>query len=159
MNTPYRPNPYRVFFGFLIAPVAGALAYAGILAAIGTIVGSKGVIAGTATMFVIALIFAAGSTILLGVPTYLVIRRRDRLTLLNIVLASGILGWAPSLIMTSSTLWYLAAVHPWERSLPNIPVAMLQHWGLAIASGVAGGLAFWAYVIRPCPDHTHSVAS
>jgi hypothetical protein len=99
-------------------------------------------------MFIFALIFAVVSTIILGIPAYLVLRRRDRLNLLNVALASGVLGWAPSLLFTGSELWYLATIHPWDRSLPSFPVAMLQHWGLAFASGVAGGLAFWAYITR-----------
>jgi hypothetical protein len=159
LNTPYRPNPDRVFFGFLLAPVAGAFAYASAIAIIGIIMGAREVAEGAASMFVFALIFAVGSTVILGIPAYLAIRRRDRLTLLNVALASGILGWAPSLLFTGSELWYLATMHRWDRSLPSFPVAMIQHWGLSFGSGVAGGLVFWAYVIRRDADRYNPVSS
>ena len=159
LNTPYRPNPDRVFFAFLLAPVAGAFAYAGAFAVLAGILGGQIRVSGLAAIFVFALVVATGCTIVLGIPAYLFFRRRDRLNLLNVAFASGLMGLAPALYLTGSSIWYLAMVHNWDRPISGLVTGMLQHWGLAFASGVAGGLAFWAFTVPRAYHSSHPVTS
>lgn len=120
---------------FVAAPVSGA-------AAVGLTIGLIDPPFDVALKIAVfgLLVFALPATVLLGLPLYLVLRRRVRLTVITAASAGAVVGAAPALLMNLALL---------SQGLARNAAEVLALPLLATAPGALGGLVFWAVVARP----------
>jgi uncharacterized membrane protein len=145
MSTPYRPNPDRVFFAFLAAPVAATVAFVLLQPTLWSHPEALGWTSIGAT------VIAAGCTLVFGVPAYLLLRRRARPTLFNVTLTGGVLALIPA-IFFSQPLWRSLTKEAWDRMPPGSMAAGLQYSALILLSGLIGGLTFWICTVWRDPN-------
>ena len=126
-----QPAPHRLVWAFAAAPAAGALVIAlGMAAVTGSLAG--GLFIGG---FGVALV-GYPATLIVGLPAYLALRRRMRLTLVRCAVAGAAIAGVPLMIVMSVMMLADGAS---MRDLGNLLLPI----GAAVA-GAVGGLVFWA---------------
>lgn len=129
-----QPRLARVVLGFVLAPMLGVLAL--VLWLFGSALWAQGqqltyALPGITVMAVAAAGIAAVTTLVLGLPTYLILRRRVRFTLLSVTLIGGLVAVAGAFL--------LALVLPEGENLG-------RSLGFALTFfvfGCVGGFTFW----------------
>lgn len=126
MAVPDQPSGRRVLAAFVIAPFAPAFFIASLTALNGTGLG----------LFVLtfALAFGYFSTLIVGLPLYVLARKRLRATLPNCALAGAIVAVLPLAILALTTLSNAR------------PIEIIQQLALVGLFGAAGGGVFWLVV-------------
>jgi hypothetical protein len=128
-----QPAPHRLVWAFAAAPAAAALALGLVMAVV-----TRSLAAGLGVGAFGLLLFGYPATLLLGLPAYLALRRRMRLTPLRCALAGAVIGGAPLLLIFAANL---AASGFSTRDLDDIVIPALG----ATAAGALGGVVFWAF--------------
>jgi len=102
----------------------------------------------TRGFFILSLIFSAGFVLLLGVPSYFLLRRFGKIHLWSTLLAGFILGAVPMAIFTWPSRLTSASVNGVQTVIDGIPTmaGWLQFTGSVTfigGCGIAGAFAFW----------------
>lgn len=145
VDTHYKPNPDRVFFAFLAAPVAAAVAFVLLQPTLWSHPEALG------WTSIGAMVIAAGCTLVFGIPAYLLLRRRARPTLFNVTLTGGLLALIPAIFFLQP-LWRSLTKEAWDRMPPGSVAAELQYSALIFLSGLIDGLTFWVCTVWCDPN-------
>ena len=126
-----RPQPTlaRVMLGFVMAPLIAGFLYAIFYSAR---LGSTSIL-----IFLATWVFALAATIILGVPAYLVLRRRVRPRLPIVALVGGLIGAAPALAIVINSRYFVAGTPP------GTALDWLKFPGEFFLFGLIGGVIFW----------------
>jgi hypothetical protein len=151
-----QPEVGRLIYGFAMAPLIATLSW---MLLSGLFSSSK---SGSASLglitFFLALAIAIMSMVMFGIPAYLLLRRRIRPTLSRIALTGGFLGLA-SLSIFPGPAWLIGIYEGWDQLPPGTLIAELRFFGLIMASGLIGGVAFWFCTVWRDPNFSNSVSS
>ena len=157
-NVEHIPQPGlgRLILGFVMAPLSATLALV-LLSRIGSppYLGSFSL---ALTSFLIALVIAASCTIVLGIPVYLLLRRRVSPTLPRIALAGSLLGLAAYLFVSGPVLW-IRISEIWDQLPPGTMIAELRSSALTMVSGLIGGIIFWVCTVWQSRNFAKPVSS
>jgi hypothetical protein len=151
-----QPGIGRLILGFVMAPLTATLA----LVLLSRLFSPSDPISLSLVLpsFLIALAVATTSTVVFGLPVYLLLRRRVRPTLPWIALTGGLLGLATTLIFPGPRLW-IGMYESWDQLPPGTLIEELRFFGLIMASGLIGGVAFWLCTVWHDPNSSNPVSS
>lgn len=138
---PFKPDPWRLLLGFVLAPIAGAAVF--------TMVEGEGDV----KLMVPALLYGGyPATIVLGIPAFVVFRHWLRPYLATTALAGGIIAIAPWIILFSIGSSGYGEVESCVTQVDGRMtwcgfVGALRVLAEIFGYGVVGGLVFWICVV------------
>jgi hypothetical protein len=111
---------------------------------------------GNPIVFIYAWALALGSTVILGVPIYLVLRNRVRPSLWKIVLIAGVLGAAPMLVMSGTHVLGLLLRNR-SSMVVGYMSSSIDDVIFSFVVGMIGGVVFWLCTVWGDPRFSKQV--